>query len=122
MAARWIEALTGPWEQKKQYRRDVARLHGLPEPYRTAATGMHRYLMSTSGLTDGDALVQMVGDLVDLWDGAAADERPVRAIVGDDPVEFAESFAEAYSGERWIDKARARLVRSMDEAERRELP
>ncbi|SFK42952.1 DUF1048 domain-containing protein [Cellulomonas sp. KH9] len=122
MAARWIEALTGPWDQKKQYRRDVARLQALPEPYRTAATGMHRYLMATSGLTDGDALVRMVGDLADLWESAAADERPVRAIVGGDPVDFAESFAEAYAGERWIDKARTRLVRAMDEAERREQP
>ena len=122
MATRWIEALTGPWEQKRQFRRDVERLQGLPEPYRTAATGMHRYLMATSGLTDGDAHVRMVGDLVDLWDAAAADERPVRAIVGDDPVEFADGFAEAYAGERWIDKARARLVRAMDEAERREQP
>ena len=29
---------------------------------------------------------------------------------GDDPVEFAEAFAAAYAGKRWIDKERARLT------------
>ena len=33
----------------------------------------------------------------------------MREIVGDDPVEFAETFAQAYAGKRWIDKERARL-------------
>jgi hypothetical protein len=38
--------------------------------------------------------------------------------VGDDPVEFAESFARAYLGKQWIDKERARLVKAIDDAER----
>ena len=38
---------------------------------------------------------QMFGDLADLWERAAADGTPVREIVGDDPVEFAETFAQA---------------------------
>jgi hypothetical protein len=37
--------------------------------------------------------------------------------VGDDPVEFAETFAQAYVGDRWIDKERARLTKAIDEAE-----
>ena len=39
MAAKWIEALTGSLEQKKQYKQDKARIDALPEPYATAATG-----------------------------------------------------------------------------------
>jgi DNA-binding ferritin-like protein (Dps family) len=45
------------------------------------------------------------------------DGTPVRAIVGENPVEFAETFAQAYSGTHWIDKERARLVKSIEDAE-----
>ena len=116
MAAKWIETLTGSLEQKKQYKQDKARIDGLPEPYATAATAMHRYLMYYGGITDGDTLVTMFGDLGDLWERAATDGTPVRTIVGDDPVEFAEEFARAYTGKQWIDKERARLVEAIDRA------
>ncbi|WP_199424114.1 DUF1048 domain-containing protein [Actinotalea solisilvae] len=115
MVAKWIEALTGSLEQKKQYRQAVARISGLPEPYRAGAKAMQRYLMYYGGVTDGDTLVTMVADLADLWERAATDGTPVSDIVGDDPVEFAETFAQAYSGDRWIDKERARLARAFDD-------
>jgi len=117
MVAKWIETLTGPLEQKKQYRQDKARIDGLPEPYGTAAKAMHRYLMYSSGVTDGDTLITMFTDLADLWERAATDGTPLRDIVGDDPVEFAEAFAQAYSAKQWLDKERARLVKAIDEAE-----
>jgi DNA-binding ferritin-like protein (Dps family) len=117
MVANWIEALTGSLEQKKQYRQDMARIKALPEPYRTAAKATHRYLMYSGGVTDGDTMVTMFTDLADLWDRAATDGTPVRDVVGDDPVEFAETFAQAYVGDRWIDKERARLTKAIDEAE-----
>ena len=118
MAAKWYEVVTGSLEQKKQYRQYKARIEALPEPYDTAAKAVERYLMYTSGITDGDTMVTMFGDHADLWERAAADETPVRAIVGDDPVEFAETFAAAYAGTRWIDKERARLIAAVDDAER----
>ena len=62
----------------------------------------------------------MFGDFADLWERAAADGTPVRAIVGDDPVEFADTFAQAYTGKRWIDKERARLTKAIEDAEREE--
>ena len=120
MAAKWIELVTGSLEQKKHYRQYTARVDGLPEPYRAVAKALHRYLMYYGGQTDGDTLLTMFGDFADLWERAAADAIPVRSIVGDDPVEFAESFAQAYTGKQWIDKERLRLVRSIEDAERRE--
>ena len=120
MAAKWIEALTGSLEQKKQYKQDKARIEGLPEPYAIAAQAMHRYFMYFGGVTDGDTLVTMFGDLADLWERAAVDGTPVRSIVGDDPVEFAETFAQAYTGKQWIDKERARLIEAIEDAEREE--
>ena len=32
MAVKWIELVTGPLEQKKQYKRYRARMEALPEP------------------------------------------------------------------------------------------
>ena len=45
MVAKWIETITGPLEQKKQYRQYKARIEALPEPYRTAAKALERYFM-----------------------------------------------------------------------------
>ena len=120
MAAKWIETLTGSLEQKRQYKQYVSRIDALPEPYGAAAKAVQRYLTYYGAVTDGETLVTMIGDHVDLWETAAADGTPVRAIVGDDPVEFAESFVAAYSGKKWIDKERARLTKAIEDVERGE--
>ena len=120
MAAKWIEILTGSLEQKKQYKQYVSRIDALPEPYGAAAKAVQRYFMYYGAVTDGETALTMMGDHVELWERAAADSTPVRAIVGDDPVEFAETFAQAYGGTRWIDKERARLAKAIDDAERKE--
>jgi DNA-binding ferritin-like protein (Dps family) len=117
MAAKWIEALTGSLEQKKQYRHDMARIEALPAPYARAAKGLHRYLMYSAGMVDGDSLTAMFTDFADLWERAAADGTPVRDIVGEDPVAFADDFARAYAARHWIDKERARLRQTIAEAE-----
>ena len=75
--------------------------------------------MYSGGITDGDTLTTMFTDFADLWERAAADGTPVRDIVGDDPVEFAETFAQAYGGTQWIDKERARLNKAIENAEER---
>jgi DNA-binding ferritin-like protein (Dps family) len=120
MAAKWIEALTGSLEQKKRYRQAMARIEALPEPYRASAKAFNRYFMYYGGITEGDVLITMIGDHVDLWERAAVDGTPVHDIVGDDPVEFAEAFAQAYDATQWIDKERARLVKAIADAEKKE--
>jgi len=122
MAARWIEWVTGSLEQKRQYKQDKARIEALPEPYATVAKALHRYLLYAGGVTDGETGVKMFGDFADLWERAATDGTPVRAVVSDDPVEFAEAFAQAYTGKRWIDNERARLTKAIEAAERGEQP
>jgi DNA-binding ferritin-like protein (Dps family) len=121
MAARWIELVTGSLEQKKQYKQYRARIEALPEPYAAVAKALHRYFMYAGGVViDGETTLKMMGDFVDLWERAAADGTPVRAIVGEDPVEFADSFVQAYVGKRWTDKEKARLIRAVEEAEHAE--
>ena len=117
MVAKWIEALTGSLEQKKQYKRAKARIEALAEPYGSTGKAFERYFMYYGGVTDGDTLLTMLGDFTDLWERAALDGTSVREIVGEDPVEFAENFAQAYAGTRWIDKERARLTAAVEAAE-----
>jgi DNA-binding ferritin-like protein (Dps family) len=117
MTRNWIEQITGSLEHKRQYRQTKGRIDALPEPYLSVAKAFDRYFMYYGGLTDGDTIVEMYGDLADLWERAAVDGTPVRDIVGDDPVEFAETFAQAYGGKRWIDKERERLARAVVDAE-----
>ena len=121
MAPKWIETVTGSLEQKREYRRYKARIDALPEPYASAAKAFQRYLMYSGGMTlEGETILTMFGDFADLWERAAADGTPVRDVVGDDPVEFADTFAESYGGKRWIDKERARLTQAVEAAERGE--
>ncbi|MBA8792467.1 DNA-binding ferritin-like protein (Dps family) [Friedmanniella endophytica] len=118
MAPKWLELVTGPLEEKKQYRQAKARLEALPEPYGSTAKAFHRYLMMYGGMVGGTTIVAMLEDFADLWERAATDRTTLRDVVGDDPVEFAETFAQAYSGKHWIDKERARLVQAVGAAER----
>ncbi len=120
MAAKWIELVTGSLEDKKRYREYRARMESLPAAYANSAKAFQRYFMYYAGIVDGATTLQMMSDFVDLWERVAADGTPLREVIGDDPVEFAETFAQAYTGKQWIDKERARLTRAIEDAERGE--
>lgn len=119
MTAKWIDILIGSLEQKKQYSQYKSRIQALPEPYRTAAKAFERYFMYNGGITDGDTtvMITMLDDFADLWERAVVDKTPVAAIVGDDPVAFAEAFSDAYIGKRWVDKERDRLTKTIRDLE-----
>ena len=116
MATGWIEQVTGSLEQKKRYRQYKARTKQLPANYRTAIDALDRYLMYFGSITRGDTLVSMLEDLADLFEQSAADGTPIREIVGEDPVEFAETFLQNYSEGQWINKERERLTDAIDRA------
>jgi DNA-binding ferritin-like protein (Dps family) len=116
MTAAWIEQITGSFDDKKRWRQYKARKQQLPASYRTAIDGLERYLTYAGAVSKGDVLVQMFEDLADLIERAATDGTPIREIVGDEPVEFAEAFLENYADGQWINKERARLVDSIDRA------
>lgn len=118
MAPKWIESVTGPLEEKKQYREYKARLKQLPAPYRTAAEAVERYLMYAGGIAKGDVLVRMYADLVELFEESAANRTPIRQIVGPDPVGFVEDFVANYAEGSWIGKERGRLSQAINDAER----
>ena len=116
MATGWIEQVTGSLEQKKRYRQYKARTKQLPANYRSAVEALERYLMYFGSITRGETLVSMLEDLADLFEQSAANGTPIREIVGEDPVEFAETFLQNYSEGQWINKERERLTSAIDRA------
>ena len=110
----FISKMIGP---KRRWRAYKARVRQLPENYRAAVDAIGRYLMHFVP-ADGDSVASEFEDLVDLFEQAAADRTPIRDIVGDDPVEFAEAFAENYTkGGYAPDRARKRLIAAIKLAE-----
>ena len=108
-----IAKVIGP---KKRWRAYKARVRQLPENYRTAVDAIERYLMHFVP-ADGDSVASEFEDLADLFERAAADGTPIREIVGDDPAEFVEAFAQTYAKGGYVpDRERNRLTSAIARA------
>ncbi|WP_061289691.1 DUF1048 domain-containing protein [Herbidospora cretacea] len=112
---RYLEVLVGPLDQKKRYREFKARTERLPPGYRTAIEALQRYMLYF-GPGKADSLLEMLDDLADLFEQSVASGTPVRAVVGDDPVAFAEEFLRNYPEGQWISRERARLTDAINQA------
>jgi DNA-binding ferritin-like protein (Dps family) len=119
MAAEWIrqtlDMVTGGIEQKRRYRQYKAQMEQLPAPYRTAIEALERYMLFF-GPGEGDSVLSMLEDLGDLFEQSVANGTPVRAVVGEDPVEFAEAFLRNYPEGQWIGQERERLTHAIERA------
>ena len=102
--------------EKRRWRQYKARTRQLPESYRTAIDAVERYLMYSGGVTKADILLLMVEDLADLFEQSAANGTPIRDIVGEDPVDFIETFVRNYPKGRWIIRERERLTNAIERA------
>ncbi|HQY34863.1 DUF1048 domain-containing protein [Actinotalea sp.] len=102
---------------KRRWRAYKARTSRLPESHRAAVEALERYVMYF-GPADGGSAATMFEDLADLFEQAAADGTPVRVIVGEDPVDFAEVFLQNYAKGGWVSRERERLTAAIERAER----
>jgi DNA-binding ferritin-like protein (Dps family) len=113
-----IERIVGDLGDKRRWRQYKARVKALPANYRTTVKALERYLTYFGAITKGDVpmdvLMSMLEDLADLFEQAAADATPIRAVVGEDPVEFAETFFRNYSDGQWINRERDRSVSAIE--------
>jgi DNA-binding ferritin-like protein (Dps family) len=103
LISKFFSKLIGEKAQWRQYR---ARAKQLPEGYRTALEALERYLMYCVNGGDGTAIY---ADLIDLFEQSAADRTPIRQVVGEDPVEFIETFVRNYPKGNWVLRERERL-------------
>lgn len=139
-----MERIVGGLADKRRWRAVRRQVKALPAGHRAVAEASERYLIHFGAITNGGvptgALIPMVEDLADRFTRAAADGAPVRAVVGDDVVAFAEKrlrrctdvpWADGDPGasvsaierrfhadvERSIDRERARLRRAVAQAD-----
>jgi DNA-binding ferritin-like protein (Dps family) len=104
-------------DEKRRFKRYKDRTAQLPTNYRTAVDGFERYLMVFAPSKGAD-LQTMLDDLADLFEESAASGTPIRDIVGEDPVEFIETFRRNYPMGQWIVKENERLVRAINASTR----
>jgi DNA-binding ferritin-like protein (Dps family) len=109
-----MAAVQGAHETTSRYK---ARTRQLPASYRTVVDALERYLMYFGTGGDGTAIY---ADLVDLFEQSAANRTPIRQIVGEDPVEFIETFVRNYPKGKWIIRERERLNNAIERAEEEE--
>jgi DNA-binding ferritin-like protein (Dps family) len=102
--------------EKRQWREHKARTRQLPVTYRTALEALERYLMHVGPGGDGADAASMFDDLLDLFEQSAANRTPIREIVGEDPVEFLETFVQNYPDGQWRLRERKRLTSAIDRA------
>ncbi|GAA1899604.1 DUF1048 domain-containing protein [Lapillicoccus jejuensis] len=102
-------------QDKRRWRAYKRRTAALPAPYRETADALERYFMMF-GPGDGPNVLRLCDDLVDLLEQAAADGTPVRAVVGEDPVDFADEFLRGYPDGSWVTRERTRLTTAIDRA------
>jgi len=112
MFSKFIAKVVG---DKREWRQYKARARQLPVSYRMALDALERYLNYYGG-TGGDGTA-LYGDLVDLFEQGAADGKPIREIVGEDPVEFIDTFVANYPKGQWIIRERERLTSAIKRAE-----
>ena len=101
-------------DEKRRYRQYKARIEQLPADYRAAVAALERYTNYLGGLGDGASILSMLEDLADLFEQSAADGTAIRAVVGEDPVEFAEAFLRNYPAGHWIIREREKLTKAID--------
>ena len=103
----WIASkIIGPKKEWKAYK---ARVKALPLPYMEAVAGVERYVMHFGGINDAEQAQSLFNDVIDIFERAAADNTPIRDVVGEDPVEFADALIRNYQQTGYVAKEQARL-------------
>jgi DNA-binding ferritin-like protein (Dps family) len=109
----FAEKFIGP---KKEWRAYKARVKALPKPYMEAVAGVERYVMHFGGINDAVQAQSLFNDVIDIFERAAADNTPIRDVVGEDPVEFADALIRNYQQTGYVAKEQGRLRDSITKA------
>lgn len=102
-----LTTIIGDFADKKEYRQNEARAKALPKEYAHAYREIKKYIFGTSGILSMQPLIS----LVDIFEEAAANNRPVAEVTGENVAEFAD---ELVKGEKsWQDTQRAKLNKNL---------
>ncbi|CAC95960.1 DUF1048 domain-containing protein [Listeria innocua] len=97
-------------EEKRDYKQYKKRIDALPEDYKTAMKAIETYLWN---FAKGAGMFEILKNVLEMFENAAADQLELKAVVGDDLAEFADSLLNEYPEETWMDKQRSKLRNSI---------
>jgi DNA-binding ferritin-like protein (Dps family) len=97
-------------EDKREYKRQMARVDALPEDYQFVYKKIQGYMWNFAG-GDGLDMLKTQYDLIELFEQGAADGRPVLAVTGEDVVAFCDELLR--DTKMWTDNYRNRLNREI---------
>ncbi|MCI1986705.1 MAG: DUF1048 domain-containing protein [Lactobacillus sp.] len=106
-----IQAMIKDKQRYKQFTKDV---RALPTPYAATVNALTKYIWSFAG---SGAMVDVLEEVLHIFQESAAENVPIRQIVGEDPVEFAENIMAEYPNELWLIKYRHQLRQKVAEVE-----
>ncbi|MBC1591870.1 DUF1048 domain-containing protein [Listeria welshimeri] len=93
-------------EEKRDYKLYKKRIAALPEDYKTAMTAIETYLWN---FAKGAGMFEILKNVLEMFENAAADNLELKAVIGDDLAEFADNLLNEYPEETWMDKQRTKL-------------
>jgi DNA-binding ferritin-like protein (Dps family) len=105
-----LEPIKKMIEDKKEYKKQMARVEALPEDYRFVFEKIHGYMWSFVGWDCSDML-KIQHELIELFEASAADGKHVLDVTGEDVVGFCDGFLRDMK--KWTDNYRKKLNRDM---------
>lgn len=109
-----IKTLIGDKTRYRQFHKDVAQL---PTPYAETLTAIEKYMWN---FAKSDGIMDALEDILRMFQENTAENVPVKNVVGDDPVEFAETIMAQYPDALWLIKYRNQLRDKVTEAQSHE--
>ncbi|OAS85367.1 MULTISPECIES: DUF1048 domain-containing protein [Metabacillus] len=98
-------------QEKREYRDYKKRVDNLPEEYRKAMKAIENYMWNYA---KGSGMLELLKNILDMFENSASDGLSVRDVVGDDIAEFADSLLAEFPEETWMDKMRKKLRDSIE--------
>lgn len=98
-------------QEKREYRAYKKRVNNLPEEYRKAMKAIENYMWSYA---KGSGMLELLRNILEMFENSASDGLSVRDVVGDDIAEFADSILAEFPEETWMDKMRKKLRDSIE--------
>ncbi|MDR2751388.1 MAG: DUF1048 domain-containing protein [Clostridiales bacterium] len=102
-----FDKIIGVMSEKKCYRDYLKRLDALPKDYNIVLTEMQAYLWSASGVLDG--ALELLMDVLSMFEAAAADGKRVLDVTGDDVMAFCDDLIREWKSRTWQGDMRAKF-------------
>lgn len=97
---------------KKRYREFKAEVAALPTPYKETFEALEKYMWN---FAKGDGFLQILEQILEIFQENAEQNVPVKNIIGNDPVKFCDEIMAQYPDALWLIKSQNKLREQVKE-------